>query len=271
MMNHENRLNKSALLISNRRIAEGIYAMELSEPGLAAEVRPGQFVMMAIDDGIEPFLRRPFSVAGIDRGAGTIKLVYQVTGKGSAMMSAWETGRRVDLLGPLGNGFTWDNLSGAAVLAGGGMGIAPLLPLAKALREHGKEVTVFAGARSLDLLFGLPSFNEYGCEVQIATEDGSGGMTGFATLPLELRLRAGFPGVGGALYACGPAPFLKAVADLCGTYKAEAQLSMEERMGCGFGACMGCSVQIRTADGIKRKRVCYDGPVFTAGEVVFDG
>ncbi|MCL1804989.1 MAG: dihydroorotate dehydrogenase electron transfer subunit [Clostridiales bacterium] len=280
-------LAKPALLISNRQIADGIYAMDLQEPGLAAEARPGQFVMLAVSEGADPFLRRPFSLAGIDGDGGKIRLIYQVSGRGTGLMAAWEAGKQVSLLGPLGNGFALDAQPGPAILVGGGMGLAPLLPLAKELRERDRAVYVFAGARSLGLLFGLSDFRAYGCMVQIATEDGSGGAAGFATLPLGQYMQAGFPGGGRAsgtdgmtrgggsqapsLYACGPAPFLRAVAGLCRDYGVEAQLSMEERMGCGIGACMGCSVQIRTAEGIVRKRVCYDGPVFRAGEVVLDG
>jgi dihydroorotate dehydrogenase electron transfer subunit len=263
------KLSKKAVVTHNAQIAEGIFSMTLAEPEIAAACVPGQFVMISVSDGVEPFLRRPFSVAGMDRGKGTFTLIYQAVGKGSKRLAGWGAGQETDILGPLGNGFSRKDGMGKAVLAGGGMGIAPLLPLAKELRAGGVDVSVFAGARSMDLLFGLHRFNAYGCKVQVATEDGSGGVRGFVTLPLEEHLKKHAPTM---LYACGPTPFLKAVAALCGSFHWEAQLSLEERMGCGFGACRGCSIQTWSASGdIVRKRVCVDGPVFAAGEVFPDG
>lgn len=288
----EASLLKKAFLTKNQQIAKGIYEMELVEPDLAAAAQPGQFVMLAIRKGVEPFLRRPFGIAGIQPQAGSIRLIYQATGRGTAEMAGWEAGRLVELLGPLGNGFTWEERPGRVILAGGGMGIAPLLPLAKALRSLDKEVTVFLGARSLDLVFGVKELGQAGCQVQLATEDGSAGAAGFVTLPLESYLQknisaaphqdhhrsqpanqpqpSSLPLQG--LYACGPTPFLKAVSSLCSRYSLAAQLSLEERMGCGLGACMGCTVQIKDGAGkVMQQRVCYEGPVFRAEEVVFDG
>jgi NAD(P)H-flavin reductase len=335
--------------------------MELAEPNLAASASPGQFVMVAVNQGSEPFLRRPFSIAGVDKDLGVIRLIYQTVGKGSALMAAWESGRRVDVLGPLGNGFSLDGGFSNAILVGGGIGTAPLLPLAKELRAHGKDVNVFVGAASIGRVFGISQFNEYGCKVQLATEDGSGGMKGFVTLALEEHLQRHFleqrpqgqhpqsmnlhlqeqhpktpqgqhpqdlhlqelhlqsqhhqeqhiqeqriqeqrlqtpqsqtshsqpphPNTAAnapiaysattsatpptcRLFACGPTPFLRAVAALCRRYALDAQLSMEERMGCGMGACMGCAILIRDSAGeIQQKRVCYDGPVFSAEEVYY--
>ena len=273
---NDRRLANVALLYSNRRTADGIYSMELLSPEIASTARPGQFLMVALGEGANAFLRRPFSLAGIDKATGMVRLIYQVAGKGTELMATWGTGRQIDVLGPLGNGFPLGEGAGTAenvILVGGGMGLAPLLPLAKALREQSKTVNVFAGARSIDLLFELSAFKEYGCEVQIATEDGSAGVTGFATIPLERHLQKlqAFDLTAQTLYACGPMPFLKAVAGMCRPYGLEAYLSMEERMGCGIGACMGCSIRIRASEGIIQKRVCYDGPVFPALEVVFDG
>jgi dihydroorotate dehydrogenase electron transfer subunit len=314
-------LVKKAFLIRNRQIARDIYEMELLEPELAAAARPGQFVMLAINQGIDPFLRRPFGLAGIQPEAGSVRLIYQLAGRGTRQMAGWEAGRQVELLGPLGAGFSWQEGGGRVLLAAGGMGIAPLLPLAGVLRSLGKEVTVFLGVRSLDLVFGLRELNRAGCQVQLATEDGSAGATGFVTLPLEDCLRR-HTGTGQApaqaqqasapaqqapapaqkasapaqqppapaqqasapaqaqpapaglqyLYACGPTPFLKAVNGLCTRYGLPAQLSLEERMGCGLGVCMGCVVQIKDSAGhIRPQRICREGPVFKGEEVVFNG
>ena len=269
-------LRKTATLIHHQPVADGIYKMTLYEPDLAIAAQPGQFAMFSLNGEAGLFLRRPFSFADIDRDTGTVAILYQVTGKGTKYMAEWETGRLVDVLGPLGRGFTIEEHAGRAILAGGGMGIAPLLFLARELSALGKDLVVFAGARSSNLLFGISQFQAFGCRIQIATEDGSDGAKGFVTLPLEDHLKEHARGARAdgntMLYACGPAPFLQAVAGLCERYHQEAEISLEERMGCGFGVCMGCSVQIRSADGtIRQKRVCHDGPVFTAGEVLFHG
>jgi dihydroorotate dehydrogenase electron transfer subunit len=293
-----------ASLLKNRALAPQLYEMELLAPTLAAAAKPGQFVMVRIGENQDPLLRRPFGLAGIDPDSGRIRLVYQVVGRGTEQMSHWRTGRTVDVLGPLGNGFTWTEDPDRVILAGGGLGIAPLLPLAQALRKAGKEVTVFLGSRSEALLFGLQELTELGCGIQLATEDGSQGFKGFLTTPLEhflcaqaldsvflkakeasesgkghahvhthAMLREGLTETGfHQLYACGPAPFLRAVGGLAARYALPAQLSFEERMACGVGACMGCAIRIKNPDGtVKTCRVCSDGPVFTGEEVVWNG
>jgi len=293
-----------ASLLKNRALAPQLYEMELLAPQMASVSKPGQFVMVRIGENQDPLLRRPFGLAGIDPESGRIRLVYQVVGRGTDQMSHWRTGRTVDVLGPLGNGFTWTEDPGRVILAGGGLGIAPLLPLAQALRSAGKEVTVFLGSRTESLLFGIPEFSELGCELQLATEDGSQGFKGFLSTPLEHFLcaqaldavflkakEASEAGTGHAhvhthamlregmketgfhqLYACGPSPFLKVIGNLSSRYGLPAQLSFEERMACGVGACMGCAIQIKNPDGsLKTSRVCSDGPVFTGEEVHWNG
>lgn len=293
-----------ASLLKNKALAPQLYEMELLAPALAAEGKPGQFVMVRINENRDPLLRRPFGLAGLDPESGRIRLIYQVVGRGTQQMSQWRTGRTVDILGPLGKGFTWTGESDRVILAGGGLGIAPLLPLAQSLRDAGKDVIVFLGSRSEALLFGIDAFHEMGCQVQLATEDGSCGFKGFLTTPLEhflcaqaldsvflkakaasesgqghthshahVNIREGLAQTGyHQLYACGPAPFLKAVSAVAQRYALPSQLSFEERMACGIGACMGCAIQIKNEDGtIKTCRVCSDGPVFTGEEVQWNG
>ena len=277
------QMKTTAIVLHNRPIAKDIRSMLLTAPGIASSAVPGQFVMVSVSDDGGLFLRRPLSFAGIDAQAGTVELIYRTVGQGTSRMEGWKSGRPVDLLGPLGNGFCPDEAPTQVILAGGGLGIAPLLPLARELRSRDIGVTVFAGAASMDLMFGLSTFTDCGCALQLATDDGTGGFTGPVTLPLGDYLRQHFPQPGtqsdippgtqrGMLYACGPQPFLKAVAALCRDHRLAARLSLEERMGCGFGACMGCSVQLTSADGTPvRKRVCADGPVFRSEEVFPDG
>ena len=290
---YQDGLRSRLLVSSSQEIATGIVELTLRGGNLAQYASPGQFVMVSVSgnhdtrdgtrEGIDPFLRRPFSIADIDREADEIKLIYQIQGHGTARMAQWTTGQEVDVLGPLGNGFSWDDALEQAILVGGGLGTAALLPLAKQLRSEGKAVQVFLGARSADLLFGFPLFEQWGCRIQIATEDGSSGTPGLVTLPLESYLMeqksadeqdkdTDRQSKSPLLFACGPEPFLHAISTLCSTYQIQGQISMEERMGCGFGACMGCSIETQLSeDHHQRKRVCKDGPVFTIGEVLFHG
>ena len=261
---------ESGLILKNRQLAGSLYELVCHAPALARAACPGQFVMLAVEDSPRLFLRRPFGFSGIEKEEGVIHIYYQVVGQGTRQMSGWEVGRSLDMLGPLGRGFHWEAGPGTAVLIGGGMGIGPLLPLAQALRQDGKDVIAFLGAASLDKLFGMRRLMDLGCRVQIATEDGSAGHHGFITIPLEQYLsKASSPA---ALYACGPTPFLQATAALGQRFALPLQLSMEERMGCGIGVCMGCVVTIKDSGGhLRNSRVCYEGPVFSGEEVVFHG
>lgn len=230
---------------SNELIASGVYRMRLQ--GDTTAIEPGQFVNIRVDG---QFLRRPISVC--DAQDGWLTIVYKVVGVGTAAMSEWAAGRVVDVLTGLGQGYDVRCAGEYPLLIGGGVGVPPMYMLARTLREMGKSVQVVLGFNTDSEVFFEQAFRELGCEVIVTTVDGSYGQKGFVTDVLDGRQSY--------YYTCGPLPMIKAVLGRLGTH---GEVSMEERMGCGFGACMGCTIQ--TTNGYKR--VCKEGPVFKAGEL----
>lgn len=235
-------------LISNEALTANVYKMEL-KGDTQAITTPGQFVDIRLEN---LYLRRPISVC--DRQDDVLTLIYKVVGKGTEVMAALKPGTKLNVLTGLGNGYDL-SLSGASpLLLGGGVGVPPLYLLAKELIAQGKKVQVILGFNTAAEVFYEEAFKALGAEVTVVTADGSYGAKGFVTdvLPAEYSY----------YYTCGPLPMLKAVYRAC---QGEGEYSFEERMGCGFGACMGCS--IKTTDGYKR--VCKDGPVLKKGEIVW--
>ena len=233
---------------SQRLLCDNVYEMKLA--GDTSEITaPGQFVNLKLP---EFYLRRPISVC--DCTEDGLTLIYKVVGQGTEKMSSLPDEYEIDILTGLGNGFTVKE-SKKCVVVGGGVGVPPLYMLCKRLIEKGVKPVAVLGFASKKDVFYEDEFKALGVEVKIATNDGSCGAKGFVTDILD---GMDFD----TLYACGPMPMLKA---LC-KYDAECQLSLEERMGCGFGACMGCSIQ--TKDGYKR--VCKDGPVFDKEVLLWD-
>lgn len=238
-------------IVSNRALTPLIYEMRLKGDTSAIN-RPGQFVELSIE-GL--FLRRPISVCNFDEGELT--LVYKVVGKGTAEMAAMQVGRKVDVLTGLGNGFNADAECQRALLVGGGVGVPPLYRLARELLAKGREVTVVLGFNTAAELFYEEEFKALGVNLVVATVDGSKGVKGFVTDAIrESGVTFDY------FYSCGPLPMLKALSQSVAT---DGELSLEERMGCGFGICMGCSIQ--TASGAKR--VCKEGPVFKKEEILW--
>ena len=252
----------TARVAANREIAPGIYDMRL-ETDLAGCARAGQFI------GIYPadkstLLPRPISICGADRERGQLRIVFRIAGKGTEEFSAYREGDEVKILGILGNGFPTAEAAGKSViLLGGGIGIPPLVLLAKELREQGCAVTVIAGYRD-DQLFLKEDLEKY-AQVYIATEDGSAGVKGnVLTVMEEKALQADL------LMACGPMPMLRAVKGCSETKGIRAYISLEERMACGVGACLGCVCRTHKTDShshVKNARICTDGPVFDAADV----
>ena len=232
---------------SNLPVAERTYKMVLR--GYTSGIRPGQFVEIDLPNY---YLRRPISVADIE--ADRLTLIYKVVGEGTAAMAAMTEGTELDILTCLGNGYDLTKAENEVLLVGGGVGVPPLIYAAKILRQTGKHVRVVMGFNSAREVFAEDELKALGCQVDVCTMDGSYGKKGVVTDLLDESIPF--------YYACGPLPMLKALVQKIG---ARGQLSMEERMGCGVGICMGCSLQTR--NGIKR--VCKEGPVFDAGEVIF--
>ena len=240
---------------SNEQIAKNVYRMQLS--GDTAGILPGQFVNIRVQG---QFLRRPISVCDVTEvkgerleAKGMLTIIYKVVGVGTEAMSHLPVGTQLDVLTVLGNGYDLSKAGNAPLLVGGGVGVPPMYMLARQLREIGKNVRVILGFNTKDEVFYEEEFRTLGCDVTVTTVDGSHGVKGFVTNALD--------GKQSYYYTCGPLPMIKALIQAAGT---NGEVSMEERMGCGFGACMGCTIQ--TTQG--PKRVCKEGPVFAASELL---
>lgn len=253
-------------IIRNERIAGNIFEIAVKYPEMTDMVRPGRFVNLYLNSK-EMLLPRPISIC---RYKGEeLALVYAVVGKGTAELSKYPAGTAIRISVPLGNGFDIDaSLPGCrektAIIAGGGLGVPPLLMLAHELAASGAKVIAALGFRSEPIL--TDDFRKLGAEVHVATENGSAGFTGnVVELIKEEGLKADL------YFACGPKPMLKAISNYCASMNKDVQISLEERMGCGYGACVGCTCKIKDpADAVLRKKVCSDGPVFWGKEVVWD-
>ncbi len=235
----------------NEPLTPLIYEMTLVGD-VSGVTRAGQFVEIALD-GL--YLRRPISVCNYDEG--TLTIIYKVVGKGTDLMSQMAEGTELDVLTGLGNGFDTECNCKKPLLVGGGVGVPPLYRLTRDLVARGKEVTVVLGFNTESEIFYAEKFEQFGAKVILATADGSRGVKGFVTDAIrESGVEADY------FYSCGPLPMLKA---LCNSLEIDGEVSLEERMGCGFGICMGCSIM--TTKGAKR--VCKDGPVFKKEEVIW--
>lgn len=233
----------------NEPLAKNVYRMKL-EGNTDYITAPGQFVNIKID-GL--FLRRPISVC--DSEGGMLTVIYKVVGRGTERLSAMQKGETLDLLTGLGNGFSCEIKATSCLLIGGGVGVPPLYYLAKKLIKKGKKVTAVLGFNTKEDVFYKDEFESLGCAVKIATADGSVGIKGFVTDALG--------GIDyGYHYVCGPIAMLKAVYDRT---EGEGEYSFEERMACGFGACVGCTCKTKNGN----KRVCKDGPVFGKEEIIW--
>lgn len=251
----------TAKVIHQEPIGTGIYSMQLQADAIAASAVAGQFVNLYSRDGAR-LLPRPISLCEIDGKAGTIRLVYRTAGKGTEEFSKLHSGAEIEIMGPLGNGFQKKN--GRAILMGGGIGIPPMLQLAKELSRMETQVQVILGYR--DEVFLDTDFEDY-AEVYYASEDGKHGVKGNVMDALSA-----YAIHGERIYACGPTPMLRAIQTYALEQGIEAQLSLEEKMACGVGACLACVCQSKEKDShtnVNNKRICKDGPVFFAGEVEF--
>lgn len=251
-----------AKVVSQEKLAAGVYSMWLNCPLVAAEAKEGQFISLYCHDGSR-ILPRPISICRIDREKGILRIVYRVAGKGTDEFSSYRAGDEIEILGPLGNGFTIKPEKSAMLIAGG-IGIPPMVQTAAALKEQGcRNIEIVIGYRDAEN-FLADELMEFG-NVTIATEDGSVGTKGNVMNAIsENDLKAD------VIYACGPTPMLKAIKTYAAENDIEAWISMEEKMACGIGACLACVCKSKEVDHhthVHNKRVCKDGPVFNALEV----
>ncbi|MEA2022220.1 MAG: dihydroorotate dehydrogenase electron transfer subunit [Candidatus Caldatribacteriota bacterium] len=271
-------LKTKVKIFLKEKVAPDIYLMGLSASLIANEAKPGQFIHIKCNTNDNPLLRRPISIHKIDKDKGEIFILFQVKGKGTKILSERETGEYLDVIGPIGNGFQLFSKSQKIMIIGGGMGIAPLLTIAEESVLKGKEVKVLIGAANQKMILGEKHFKKLGVETCIATEDGSCQYKGLVTDLIEKIFLEWQPD---QIFACGPKPMSRKIAQITENRNIDCQVSLEEKMGCGIGACLGCVCKIKTkeTDNFKGnqnqtnyiyKRVCVDGPVFEVREVVWD-
>ncbi len=234
-------------------LAPSVYRMKLNSTS-GEELKPGQFINIALEG---KYLRRPISVCDFEKTleGAIVTIIYKVVGQGTEQMAGMLPGEKLDVLEGLGNGYDLSDAGNAPLLIGGGVGVPPMYYLARKLTEEGKPVTVILGFNTRSEIFYEDEFKALGCKTIVTTVDGSCGIKGFVTdaLPADYSY----------YYACGPEPMLKAVFRACAS---SGQMSFEERMGCGFGACMGCSCKTVTG----YKRICKDGPVMRKEEILWE-
>jgi dihydroorotate dehydrogenase electron transfer subunit len=257
------KFQETVTVVSQKQIGTGIYDLTIQTKEIAAAAKAGQFVSVYSNDASK-LLPRPISLCGIDRKAGTLRLVYRVTGEhtGTEEFSRLQAGDTMKIMGPLGNGFTVEK-GRKAFLIGGGIGVPPMLQLAKEMKDAGENFQIVMGYRDAGT-FLLDEFKEQG-ESFVATEDGSVGTKGNVLDAIrENHLDAD------VIYACGPTPMLRALKAYAEEQNMTCYVSMEERMACGIGACLACvcnSTEKDAHSNVKNKRICKEGPVFNAKEV----
>ncbi|MCU6762574.1 Dihydrdoorotate oxidase B%2C electron transfer subunit [uncultured Roseburia sp.] len=251
------KFKEQAVIISQEEIAPGIYSMWLKTNQIAKHAKAGQFISLYCDDKSR-MLPRPISICEIDAADSALRIVYRIAGGGTAEFAGKHTGMQLEIMGPLGNGFPLKNKK--AFLIGGGIGIPPMLELAKQL-DCEKQIVL--GYRNSEM-FLLDQFKKEG-SVYVATEDGSYGSRGNVLDAIREN------GLGAdIIYACGPTPMLRALKEYAAEHKTECWISMEEKMACGIGACLACVCKSKEVDehtNVHNKRVCKEGPVFRAEEV----
>jgi len=267
-------VDADAEVLASTRLSSDYCVVSFRAPALASAIRPGQFVMIRTSPSATPLLRRPYSVFERIRDADGSLVGFSILNKrvglGSALLYDAAPGARLSCLGPLGRPFSPPPPGTEAWMVAGGTGLAPFETLTEDLAAAGVACTLFYGARRAEELFCVEAFERRGTRIVLATEDGSRGASGRVTAPLSAALEAGRGGAV-ALYACGPEPMLRAVAELASTHGRPCQVATERQMGCGMGGCYSCVVRVHTADGGTRyARSCVEGPVFDAADIAWD-
>lgn len=263
-----------AAVMANTRLSDDYNVLALAAPALAAGARPGQFVMIKPSRSTDPLLRRPFSIFQVLRDAGVasgFSILNKRVGTGTGLLYDVEPGARLACLGPLGRPFEPPDTSSEAWMVAGGVGLAPFLTLAEALAARGTKTTLFYGARRESELYFVDEFERLGVTTVLTTEDGSRGIRGLVTGPLDTALRHRRDPEPLSLYVCGPTPMMRAVARLADAHRRPCTVSLEQVMGCGLGGCYSCVVLTRDPGRPPHfVRSCLEGPVFDAGRIVWD-
>ncbi len=269
-------VDEQAEVLGNRTLSAEYNVVTLAAPRVAAAAGPGQFVMIKTKPGLEPLLRRPFSIFEIIRSADgepqAISILNKRIGIGTGQLFDVRAGDRLECLGPLGQPWPLVDAPTAAWMVAGGVGLAPFATLTETLAARGVPMRLFYGARRGEDLYYADWFAERGVELVIATEDGSRGTHGRITVPLDAALRESAADAPITIYCCGPTPMMRAVALAAADAGREAWVSLEQVMGCGMGGCYSCVVPVKQADGRPHfVRSCTSGPVFAADTLVWEG
>lgn len=283
-----------AKVIKQKKIAPGHYRLTMDAPEVAGEARPGQFLHVRCGNTLDPLLRRPISIHAVDRENREVTLLYRVAGRGTALLSEKRKGETVSLLGPLGNGFSMPESHERVSVVAGGIGIAPLYFLLQEFKRLKLCATVFLGAATRKQFFSIREIKELGHKVVLATDDGSVGFPGRVTDLFDLctqnrldrdvkidcdgeaiealeKYKLDYVFLTDRVYGCGPRGMLKSLCEMINRKRIPGEVSLEERMGCGVGACLSCACKTRDGEGgFRYRRACVEGPVFPAGEVVWE-
>lgn len=257
-----------AELVKKEQLKPDIYKFSVKAPSIVETAKPGNFIEIRVTDQTEPFLRRPISIYNLDRENGILEFIFQVKGKGTDILAKREVGSQIDIIGPVGYGtFQYADYEKIAII-GGGIGVFPLYELAKCAKAENKEVTTYLGFRSKDFVVLEEEFKKVSNQLILTTDDGSYAEKGFAINYLEKDIEAGKID---SIYACGPLPMLRAVQKLGLEKEIPCQVSLEEKMACGLGVCLGCAVKTAKSpkDAPEYWHVCKAGPVFQAKDVEF--
>lgn len=256
-----------AKVIAAYQVAPETFYMELNAPEIARLAVPGQFVHVRCAESQDPLLRRPLSIHMVSRPKGVLALLFRVVGKGTELLSRYKTGDNLNLLGPLGRGFTMPLPGSKVAVAAGGIGAAPLVFLVQELANMKCQVTVYLGARDKKSLLCDGQFIQMDAEVVMATDDGS---LGFKGNVVELMKKHMDWRKTAMMYVCGPKIMMREISAMLAEADVPGEVSLEEYMGCGVGACLSCAVKISHHGQVTNQRVCADGPVFPSWQVVWD-
>jgi dihydroorotate dehydrogenase electron transfer subunit len=263
-----------AVVLANTRLSPDYNVLSLAAPDVARDAAPGQFVMVKTAAGLDPLLRRPFSIFEILRdGDGTVRglsILNKRVGVGTSLLFDARPGDHISCLGPLGKPFVPVDPPAQAWMVAGGVGLAPFVTLAEALATRGTAMTLFYGGRSAADLYHAEFFEQLGARLVLTTEDGTRGTQGRVTGPLDRELQSLPADSAVTLYACGPTPMMRAVADLGTAHSRTTFVSLEPVMGCGMGGCYSCVVRLHRPGGTHLVRSCIEGPVFDASGLVWD-
>lgn len=261
-------------ILENVEIQEDCFLMKIKTAPSFQNPLPGQFIMIRISGLNDPFLSRPISIYAFSRNEdySTIELLYRAVGKGTQIMAGLIEGSMVEINGPLGNGFDTKSVKENIVIISGGIGIAPLSMLTETLQKThpASNMIIYKGFQSASAVVGLKKLQKLCRNISVCTDDGTMGEKGFVTGIFQKDMKK-FPQDNTSIYACGPRPMLRSLANILNRTKFCCQVSLEERMACGVGACMGCAVAVKDKNGaLAHRRVCADGPVFNLQDIIWE-